>query len=171
MNETRTSVLERIATKPGVHFSQLVRDLDVAPGQAQYHLKRLHQDEQITTRQLYGQTHYYPPSYTDRQQRIIALLRRETSRDIVTHLVTHGAASPKTVSTELDIARSTLEWHLDRLTEQGVVEKRYDERNRVTLEVSDNEAVIPLLTTVDATLSERLVDRFERLVDHLLDDV
>jgi DNA-binding MarR family transcriptional regulator len=72
------------------------------------------------------------------------------------------------VAGEIDIARSTLEWHLDRLVEQGVVSKQRDQRNRVTLTLERPEEIVSLLRDADPTLLARMVDRFTRLVDRLL---
>lgn len=115
-----------------------------------------------------GRTHYFPPGYDEEERRAIATLRRETARDVVTMLVARGSSPPAAVADELGIARSTLEWHLTRLTEASVVEKRRDERGRVTLVLDDPERVGELLAAVEPTVPERLVDRFTRLVDGLL---
>ena len=39
--DTRERIAAHVEHNPGVHFSELVRDLDLAPGQVQYHLRRL----------------------------------------------------------------------------------------------------------------------------------
>jgi predicted transcriptional regulator len=62
MSETRKRIARHIQTTPGVHFNKLVRELDLAPGQVQYHLKRLLSTESVVEERLYGQTHYYPPT-------------------------------------------------------------------------------------------------------------
>ncbi|MGM0397617.1 MAG: winged helix-turn-helix transcriptional regulator, partial [Halobacteriota archaeon] len=38
MVETRTRIAEAVRTQPGIHFNGLVRSLDLATGQVQYHL-------------------------------------------------------------------------------------------------------------------------------------
>jgi len=169
MNQTRESVLDRIETAPGVHFSQLVRDLDIAPGQVQYHVKRLGRSGKLDSYRFSGRTHYYLSTYDDREQRVIAILRRETDRDLVRFLIDNESASPTAVASHLGVARSTLEWHLERLTEYDVVEKRYDERNHVTLTLANPEEAFRFLVVIDPTAPDRLVDRFERLVDQLLE--
>jgi hypothetical protein len=65
MTETRTRTADHIRTHPGIHFNALVRALDLAPGQTQYHLKRLLADNTVVAEHLYGRTHYYPPDYND----------------------------------------------------------------------------------------------------------
>lgn len=168
MSETRTTIADAVDLHPGLHFNELVRRLDLAPGQLQYHLKRLRADDVVIAEPLYGQTHYYPPSYTAWERRALALLRRETAGDIVAYLLVNERTRPSVLTDDLDIARSTLEWHLDRLMAHDLVEKEY-EGGRVFLSPNTPEETARLLREADPTLRERLVDRFTRLVDRLLE--
>lgn len=169
MTSTRASIVEAITAQPGVHFSELTRQLDIAPGQAQYHLRELTAAETVEAADVAGQTHYYPPGFDAWERRALAILRRETAGEVVARLLEDDPLRPGTVATELDIARSTLEWHLDRLVAAGLVEKR--RRNgRVILVAARAEATVDLLYETDPTLAERLVDRYTRLVDRFLEE-
>ena len=169
MSETRDRIARHVHTHPGVHFNDLVRTLDLAPGQVQYHLKQLLSADSVVDEQLYGQTHYYPPDCDSWTRGALSLLRRETARDVVSALVARGPSRPQAVAERLDIARSTLEWHADHLVEQDVLEKRRDERNRVTLALVRPTATARLLDEISPTTPERMVDRFTRLADRLLE--
>lgn len=168
MSEQRARIESHIRAHPGVHFNGLVRRLDLAPGQVQYHLHRLRHDETIVAEELYGQTHYYDPRFGDWERRALGLARRETSRDILLHLIEHGETAASDIADELGLARSTLSWHRDRLVEQELVETRRDDRNRVTLVLRRPEATLRLLEAIRPSLPERFLDRFTRLVDALL---
>lgn len=167
-DNTRTRLQTYIEQHPGQHFNALVRSLDLAPGQVQYHLKHLHTNEVVVRAEFYGRTHYYPPSYDAWERGVFALARRETARDIIFDLLEYGPAAPDAVADRVGIARSTLEWHLDHLCEQNVAQKRRDSRNRVTLVLVRPTDTIELLERIEPSLPERLVDRFERLLDPLL---
>lgn len=170
MSEVRHSIRRRVRLDPGIHFNALVRELDLAAGQTQYHLRRLLRSEEIVADEFYGRTHYYPDDYEPQERGAIALLRRETSRDIVLYLIEHGPARPEEVADGVEIARSTLEWHLSHLVEQDLVDKEYDDRNRVTLHLASPERTGRLLARVSPSVADRLLDRFGRLVDKLLED-
>lgn len=170
MSEVRTRIRRRIERDPGIHFNELVRELDLAAGQTQYHVRKLLRSGTLVDEQLYGRTHYYPTEFDEWDRRTIALLRRETARAVVRHLSENGTSRPDAVADDLGIARSTLEWHLGHLTDHGLVEKRYDERGRVELHLVDPERTGRLLSRVTPTAPDRLVDRFMRLVDSLLDE-
>ena len=161
-------IADAVRTTPGIHFNGLVRSLDLATGQVQYHLKRLLAEESVVKTELYGRTHYFPDSYDEWERRTLALLRRETTRDVVAVLFEMGSARPNELAETLDLARSTLEWHLDHLIEQGVAVKRYTSRNRVSIELARPEETIELVRSADPTLLGKMVSRFTRLVDRML---
>lgn len=164
MSETRARIAAAIDRDPGVHFRELVRTLDLAPGQVQYHLPKL---EAVVADDRYGRTHYFPADYDEWERGALALLRRETAADVVSVLMAEGPLGASETAERAGIARSTLSWHLDRLVETDLVEKRHD-RGRVVLAVAAPERTARLLDRAEPTLPARLVDRFARLVDSLL---
>lgn len=170
MTHQRTRIRGSIADHPGIHFNELTRVLDLAPGQVQYHLRKLKRADTVIEESLYGRTHYYTPGYDTWERGAIALLCRETARDMLVYLMTNGPSAPTAVADSLAIARSTLEWHLDHLVEQQLVDKQRDSHNHVTLVLRRPAETARLLRSVEPSVADRLVDRFTRLVDGLLPD-
>ena len=160
MTSTRDRIAARIRADPGIHVNALVRDLDLAPGQVQYHLRRL----DVVGDEQFGRTHYYPPGYDAWDRAALALLRRETAADIVAVLLDAGPLTATETADRVGIAASTLSWHRGRLAEAGLLASE-DGR----LVVPEPERTAALLDRADPSIPERLVDRFTRLVDDLLD--
>ena len=169
MTHTRQQIRTVVEANVGVHFNELVRLSGFAPGQVQYHLRQLIDDGRIVRREFYGQTHYYPPECGEWERAALALFRRETARAIVVSLIEREPTDPGTVAASIDVARGTVEYHLDRLVEHGVVEKRYDDHNRVQLRLARPERTARALSAVEPTVPDRLLDRFTRLVDGILE--
>jgi predicted transcriptional regulator len=167
VSDVRNRIERRIGDDPGIYFNELVRELDLAAGQVQYHLRRLTDADAVEAAELFGRTHYYPPEYGDWERSALALLRRETSAEIVATLLDDGPQRPVDVAERVGIARSTLAWHADRLVDAGLLEKRFDGHQLV---VADERRTAVLLETADPTLPERLVDRYTRLVDLFLEE-
>jgi len=165
MTETRRRLYRHIESNPGVHFRELTRALDLATGQVQYHLSRL---EGVRSETVNGRTHYYVGEFDDWERTAYALLRRETARDSVVSLLERDTARPADVVADGGVARSTLEHHLDSLTDAGVVEKRR-EGNRVTLALCRPAATADALRTVEPSVADRFADRFQRLLDDLFE--
>lgn len=168
MSDTRERIRECVTERPGIHFNGLVRTLGLATGQVQYHLRKLRRAEAVLEERRYGRTHYYPPDCGPWERGALAVLRRETARDVLVRLVADGPAAPAALADDLGVARSTLEWHLDHLIEQDLVAKERDARNRVTLVATRPEETVRLLERIEPSLPERLVDRFTRLFDGVL---
>lgn len=166
---TREQLLAHVREHPGVHVSELGRQLELAQGQLQYHLKRLRDRDAVVADERYGRTHYFPPGYDDRERRTLALARRETAREVLFVLLERDEVSAGELVTELDIARSTLSYHADRLVDADLVEQWKDDRGCVHLSLVEREATLGLLQSIRPSFPERLVDRFTRLVDDLLE--
>lgn len=168
MNETRQRILDHVSANPGVHFNAIVRDLEVATGQAQYHLHRLVRRGDVEDESLFGRTHYYRPEFEPWERRVLSLLRRETSRHIVAMALREGTVEAAVVATELDVARSTVSWHLSNLEEAGMIETAYTDDGRLAFELVDPERTRHLLDLVSPSTTDSLLDRFDRLVDDAL---
>ena len=164
MTDTRNRVRSHVESNPGVHFNAVSRNLDIATGQTQYHLRRLLRAESLHSEDICGRTHYFPDGYSGSEQAAIALLRRETTRELVMLLLDRGETTPGTLADEVGIARSTVEWHLSNLIDYDLVEKEYDGRT-VFVRPTRPELLRETLVEIDPNLPDRLVDRFSRLVD------
>jgi DNA-binding MarR family transcriptional regulator len=99
---------------------------------------------------------------------VLALVRRETTRDVLLAALDDHSNRPSDVADRVGIARSTLEHHVDNLEAAGVLEKERDRRGHVTLTLARPQRTADLLETVEPSVSDRLVDRFTRLVDDVL---
>ncbi len=168
MTDTRSRVRSHVKSNPGVHFNAVSRNLDIATGQTQYHLRRLLRADRLDSAEICGRTHYFSGGYSTHEQAAIALMRRETTRELVMLLLDRGAMTPAALAEEMGIARSTVEWHLSNLVEHDLVEKEYDGRS-VSVRPTRPELLGETLVEIDPSLPDRLVDRFSRLVDSLLE--
>jgi len=170
MSTVRERVHDHVEANPGVHFTALTADLDIATGQAQYHLRKLARAGDVVAEEIRGRTHYYDRSYDAWERRVLAYARRETARALLVHLLEDGPLSAADLVDRLDLSRSTIAWHVSSLDEAGVVEKAYGDRGQVVVSLVRPAATRRLLGEVTPSLANRLVDRFTRLVDEGLTD-
>jgi len=168
MTDTRERIRTTVEANPGIHFSALVRELDLATGQVQYHLRRLRKSAAVDRHEHNGRTHYFAAEYDEWERTAIALLRRETTPAVVLAIHAADPARPQALAKQLD-PRSTLEHHLNALEESCLIERHRDEDGRVSVELTRPAELLDLVETVDVDPGERLVDRFQRLVDSLLE--
>jgi len=170
MATVRNRVQDHVQANPGVHFSALKEELDIATGQAQYHLRKLDRAGDIVTEEIRGQTHYFDQSYDPWERRVLAFARRETARALLAHLLEDGPLGAAELADRLELSRSTVAWHVSSLADAGIVEKSYGARGRVVVELVRPAETRRLLGDVTPSLTDRLVDRFTRLVDEGLAD-
>ncbi|MFB6282440.1 MAG: winged helix-turn-helix transcriptional regulator [Halobacteria archaeon] len=169
MTDVADFILEYVEINPGMHFSGILREIDVASGQLQYHLRNLSEEGEVESEKVAGMRHYFPEDFGKKERVKLSLLRRETKRDVVVGLLGCDGRSPGDLARELGLARSTLEHHLADLEEPGLVERRYVD-GRVYLEPGDDEEITRLLETIDPSLLDRSTDRFTRLFDGFFDE-
>jgi predicted transcriptional regulator len=169
MTETRDRIRRAIETNPGIHFNDLVRSLDLATGQVQYHVRRLCKSTGIDEHEFNGRTHYFAGTYDEWERDAIALLRRETTPALVVAIYTAEPARPAALAETLDLPRSTLEHHLGNLEDAALLERKRDDDGRVIVELIRPEELVELVDVVDVDPGEKLVDRFQRLVDSLFE--
>lgn len=169
MTDTRTRIRSTIESNPGIHFRGIVRELDLATGQVQYHIRRLSKTAAIDEHEYNGQTHYFAEGYDEWERTAIALLRRETPSAIIVTMYASDPIRPPKLAERLDLPRSTLEHHLCTLEEASLIDRRRNNANQVVVELTRPSATAALVEIVDVGPGERLVDRFQWLVDSLLD--
>ena len=160
MTDVRRRVREHVRTNPGVHFNELAQNLDIATGQAQYHLRRLGRRDEVVAERIRGRTHYFDPEYDAWERRMLSLYRRETARALITLLLDEGQLPAATIADRLDLARSTVSWHIDTLSEAGIVEQTYGDRGRAEVALTRPAETVQFLETVTPSLADTLVDRF-----------
>lgn len=171
MSDTRSRIRNCISQEPGIHFNEITRELDIATGQTQYHLRKLVRAGRLEEESIAGRTHYYLPTFSPWERRTIALLRRESTREIVLFLLRNDPVAPADIAEQLDLARSTVEWHLSRLIKNDIVRKDPAETNpsRNVVRLREKQTVYRLLREIEPNLLDRVVDRFSRLTDELLE--
>lgn len=169
MSNIQSQIRDCIDRDPGIHFNAISRELDIATGQTQYHLRKLTGAGKLEKESISGRTHYFPPTFSAWERSTIALLRRETTREIVMYLLRQQPAPPAKIASNLELARSTVEWHLSRLVENDIARKERTD-GRVVVLLTDEQSVYRLLREIEPRLLDRVVDRFSRLTDELLDE-
>ncbi|MFP4000735.1 MAG: winged helix-turn-helix transcriptional regulator [Thermoplasmata archaeon] len=125
--ETRKKIFEVIKEYPGLNMKAIERKTGMDLNLVKYHLKKLEKMEVVNKVEEEGYKRYYPTKYPGerldkRDKRLLGLLRKEKPLAIVIYLLNHGGkAKHKEISEELDIAPSTLSYHLDKLRDKKVL--------------------------------------------------
>lgn len=157
--ETRKEIFEHVDANPGIHFSQLKRDLHMETGLLQYHLRRLERFDVLESEEHQGKRRVFVARELDDEERaILSVLRYETTRRILFYLLEYGPARNGEIADAVDVTPATISWHLSNLTEEDIVESVRE--GRTTLyQVANEELTVQLLVRYRESFVDRAVDR------------
>lgn len=160
----RASVYDAVRRYPGIHVRGLERHVGESAPLVQYHLRALVKDGFVEGHEQGGYTRYYPTAkgktarVTKRDLPLVGLLREEVPLHVVLLLLDEGPMAHGGLVSKLDVAKSTLSYHLVKLEEAGVVER---ESLTGRLRLRDRERVYRLLLAYQPTPD--LLDAFADL--------
>ena len=137
---TRREIFELIEEFPGLHLREIERQLDLSSALAEYHLIALRKNDLINSVEEGGYKRYYPhykrgeggtkPALSREEKRIVGILREVAPFRIVLFLMGREFAQHKEIRDAHNISKSTLSYHLKKLLELGMLEKRARGPNR-----------------------------------------
>ena len=163
---TQRRILEYIASHPGAYLRQVCRDLGLAMGDVQYHVHRLERDGRISSTRRGLHRFFYPSTlFGDRQRDVLSMLALDTPRELLLHIVDKPDSGQDQLSSATALSQPTVSWHLKRLVEMGIVERRQTGRSVTYAVPSERAAEIASFIrsyhpTVWGRWSSRLADIF-----------
>lgn len=156
--QTRKEIFEYVQTNPGVHFSQVKRDLNMETGLLQHHLRTLENYDVLMSEDHQGKRRLFVAEELDNEEReILSSLRYETTRHILLFLVQEDKARNGAIAEELGVAPATVSWHVSRLVENGIVSEVRDGRTTFYT-VTNEELTMQLLVRYQESFVDRAVD-------------
>lgn len=164
----RIRIFEFIRTHPGSHLREIKRELNLGMGVIQYHLYGLEREQKIISRRRGLHKRFYTTQvFGDRQLEILDTLSQETDRDILLFLIQNPDATQKELSEYLKISAASINWHMRRLSDTGIVEAKRDGVN-VRYLVRDNQAeILALLRSYHPAVWERWADRLANIISDM----
>jgi predicted transcriptional regulator len=135
-------------------------------GDVQYHVQRLERDNRVssTRRGLYR--FFYPSTlFGEKQRDVLGLLTLDTPRELLLHIIEKPDSGQDELARAVAVSQPTVSWHLKRLVDMGVVEKKQMGRTITYLVPSERAAEIATFVrsyhpTVWERWSSRLADIF-----------
>ena len=158
--EQRQQIYEHIMHFPGSHFREVQRQLKLPVGTLQYHLTNLYRDGLIVQKKDGEYTRYYTLGlFTEREKKLLSLLRQKPIRHIVVMLLTNEEVNHKKIAAELKLSPATTSWYLDKMLEAKLV-KKVRKGKEVIYSVTKPSEVAKVLITYRSSFLDDIVDRF-----------
>lgn len=137
---TRRRIYERVEEFPGLHLSEIAREIDLDTNHVKYHLRVLEENDLVSSRRDEGYWRFYPCEgcvagkreiYEPREKAWLALMRRRVPLQIALVLADRGTAAASELSEAVDVAPSTLHYHATKMEEVDLLDSRKEGRKRV----------------------------------------
>jgi predicted transcriptional regulator len=124
--DTRISLYIIISKNPGLHLSRIAEMLNMSTSLAEYHLSYMEKKDFIIS--LKDEKGYFKRYYVKEgdvgaeDKKILALLRQEILLKIVFLFIKNESLKHKEILEKVEMAPSTLSYHLSKLVESGIID-------------------------------------------------
>ncbi len=156
--DTRRRIYETVKKNPGIHLRELQRLTGLAMGQLEYHISLLERVGLIRS-QKQGRYRRYFPADSEEDPALIGIVRSKVDRAILLFLLGVPQASHEEIARAVGISPSTLTWHMRRLMEAGLVDRKKVGRHTIYA-LRDRDRTFRLLLSYTPGPVDQIVDRF-----------
>ncbi len=127
-HDGRRAVYEEIEATPGVYLSRVAERADVPLSTTRYHVRVLADENLVTSAKIRGKRRYFPVEPDDDSVELQSALSERATARVLEALADVGPIPVGRLADELDRDPSTVSHHLDRLADDGLVERERDGR-------------------------------------------
>jgi len=159
--KTRRQIYNHILKHPGLHEREISRQSTIPLSTLDYHLFFLKKRGLVTNRSDERYTRYYIAGAIGiKDKRIIAILRQNVFRKVIIFLLLHPHSFHRDICNYLELAPSTISFHLNRLANLEVV-NRIQVGRETKYYIEEVEYVSDLLITYQKSFFESKKERKE----------
>ncbi len=158
--ENRRRIFRLVTKFPGIHLRDIQKRLELSMGVLEYHLNYM-EKEQILSAESdgYRKSYFVRADVQHGDKSTLALLRQEAPRRIIMLVLLRKTATFKEILDETKTSKSTLSFHMKKLTEAGLVSSERVGRE-LAYAVKDPDATAKLIVTYKESFLDSVVDRF-----------
>ena len=143
--ETRREIYDLIAKNPGLHLSKIAESLHMRVSLVEYHILYLIKNDVITGNKESGYIRFYvKDKIGTMDKKTLSILRQKVPLRIILLLLKKDISQHKEILQEIDVAASTLSYHLKKLVNCNIISmKSYGDEKGYS--VVDREQLIHLI--------------------------
>jgi len=143
-NATRVAIYDFIKANPGVQFRGICTQLGISIGLAEFHLGVLKKAGLISFfRDGRYKRFFESKKFSQKQMKLISLLRHDTTRSIIKTMLEGKQASHSELSCHLAITSQGVTWQMNRLKKDDIIQESKDGM-KITYSLENTYA--PILT-------------------------
>lgn len=120
----RKQLVELIRDKPGIHASEIAREVEQPWGTVQYHLRLLRQADLVNTVDAGRERRFFPSGMDDTKARLLSMLHQGRRPDITRYIRENPGSRQVDICDALDVSRKTFRSSVRPLVDEGLVRER-----------------------------------------------
>ncbi len=131
-NENRSKIIDLIIENPGIHYSQLLRETSLAPGNLTWHIEIL-EIYKIIKSQVVGKYVVFFPYYLKNPLSDIDLKiqKSTTCMEILDKIQSTPGITQAQIAKELNKNHKTVKYHLEKLFDAEIIESKKQGRRKL----------------------------------------
>lgn len=129
-HDVRARLAEWVETSPGLTLTELAERSDASLSSIRYHLRVLETERLLTSEKIHGNRRFFPHSTANVE--LLAALADEPTGTIIRELRAREAASVGELVDSVDRSYSTVSYHLDRLSDDGLIVQAKEGKRTLT---------------------------------------
>lgn len=128
-NEYRNRIIEVVLEQPGIHYSELFREISTTPSNFAWHLDVLESYKVIKKARVGQYLVYYPFIYENPFREIDpAIVKSKTTLHILDFISEEPGITQHLLAKRLSLNRKTVKYHLDKLIEANLITTKKEGR-------------------------------------------
>ena len=121
-NENRDKIITLILEQPGVHFNEILRELDISAGTLVWHLDILETFKVIQKQRIGQYLVYYPYTVRNPISKLDLKLRKSrTTLEILQLINDNPGMYQNQIAHRMDLNHKTIKYHIDKLIESELI--------------------------------------------------
>lgn len=120
----RKRLLGLIDQRPGIHASELAREMDESWGTVQYHLSLLRQADLVTTVEVGRECRFFNDGMDPSKARLLGLFHQGRRSEIAEFIHAHPGSRQVDICNALGVSRKTFRSSIRPLIEEGLVDEQ-----------------------------------------------
>ena len=161
-NETRKAIFESVCRAPGLGVHAIAKAAGVSYSTTAYHLERLVEAGMIVMTPDGNKLCYYKNggAFTETERRLLPVLKNDEAVRLLEAILASPGTYRAALAERLGVTATTINWHLRRLREAGLVEEVRSGRNAYLYArvgpLRESLSTLALKVASDLEVAERL---------------
>lgn len=147
-NDTRRRIFDQVKDRPGQSIAEIATQVGVSHSTASYHLDRLLEFNLLASTQDGNKMRFFVNGgvFSENERRILAALSNAETRRLLATIVANPGSYRAELTSFLQVSSPTVNWHLQRLLQCGLVTEAHRGRNRYLF--ADRAKLVTILSSL-----------------------